>query len=269
MRDKFKDKNYFERFIKYSTKSRKESLKQIQNGIIPKERIFIVKGSLADATVNLLISKYSSGYKLESLIDDYSKASQLIYDSWQGTGSWKIKKDDHIFNQYGFGAYQKMLEMLSIGYLLDIPNDKFQLLVNVIDRDEVKDKLFEFIISAKSTDRQPIESESYQRYFGIPEAYSRLRNIIDLPNEEEAAEQMDMYLKKDWYNIQKETGVKDLHNSRYDIYYGYWSFEAAAVVKILGLDDSTFINNQYYPKDLVHQSLETPKKKGFLDRLGL
>jgi hypothetical protein len=34
-------------------------------------------------------------------------------------------------------------------------------------------------------------------------------------------------------------------------YSGYWCFEAAAVVKLLGIDDSSFRDNEYYPADLL------------------
>jgi hypothetical protein len=34
-------------------------------------------------------------------------------------------------------------------------------------------------------------------------------------------------------------------------YGGYWSFEAAAVVKILNVDDSSFRDDPFYPRDLV------------------
>ncbi|MDD7379168.1 MAG: DUF1911 domain-containing protein [Lachnospiraceae bacterium] len=35
-------------------------------------------------------------------------------------------------------------------------------------------------------------------------------------------------------------------------YYGYWSFEAGAIAKILNLDDSSLKDVPYYPYDLVH-----------------
>jgi hypothetical protein len=35
-------------------------------------------------------------------------------------------------------------------------------------------------------------------------------------------------------------------------YSGYWAWEVAAVVKILGLDDLIFKDNPYYPYDMVH-----------------
>jgi hypothetical protein len=33
--------------------------------------------------------------------------------------------------------------------------------------------------------------------------------------------------------------------------FGYWSFETAAIVKIMGLDDSSFRGCKYYPKIFV------------------
>jgi len=38
-------------------------------------------------------------------------------------------------------------------------------------------------------------------------------------------------------------------------YHGYWSFEAAAVVKLLGIDESSFKDAPYYPAGLVQRPL--------------
>jgi len=35
-------------------------------------------------------------------------------------------------------------------------------------------------------------------------------------------------------------------------YYGFWSFDTAALAKILGLDDSALKDNNHYPYDLAH-----------------
>ena len=59
------------------------------------------------------------------------------------------------------------------------------------------------------------------------------------------------YLKK-WYNKHNECGWHDSHKSKQNLYYGYWSFEAGATAKILGIDDSDIRNCKYYPYDLVH-----------------
>ena len=44
----------------------------------------------------------------------------------------------------------------------------------------------------------------------------------------------------------------DSHKSSENVYYGYWSFEAGAIAKILNLDDSSLKDVPYYPYDLVH-----------------
>lgn len=71
-----------------------------------------------------------------------------------------------------------------------------------------------------------------------------------------------MFLEEDWYREHRQFGWYNSHTNKHNTYSGYWSFETAAVVKIMELDDSNFIDNQYYPKDLVHQTALTSKKKG-------
>ncbi|MBK8927229.1 MAG: DUF1911 domain-containing protein [Crocinitomicaceae bacterium] len=59
------------------------------------------------------------------------------------------------------------------------------------------------------------------------------------------------FITKDWYKNHKDAGWYDSHKSKHNTYFGYWSFETAAIVVIKGLDDSSFRDCQYYPKDLV------------------
>ena len=46
-----------------------------------------------------------------------------------------------------------------------------------------------------------------------------------------------------WYECHKHQGK---------LYFGYWSFESGANIKILGLDDSILKGISYYPYDMVH-----------------
>lgn len=48
-----------------------------------------------------------------------------------------------------------------------------------------------------------------------------------------------------WYNT-------DRPDSGEGAYYGYWCFEAALIVRLLDIDDSSFRDNVYYPVDVVH-----------------
>ena len=60
------------------------------------------------------------------------------------------------------------------------------------------------------------------------------------------------YLKRKWYSSHSDYYWYNSHESKANTYFGYWCFEAGAIVKIMGLDDSALKDNQYYPYDLVH-----------------
>lgn len=62
---------------------------------------------------------------------------------------------------------------------------------------------------------------------------------------------MKLFLEKDWKNAFHDTPVFQAHKSPHAIYVGYWCFVTAAIVKLKELDDSSFKNIPYYPKDLV------------------
>ena len=53
---------------------------------------------------------------------------------------------------------------------------------------------------------------------------------------------------KGWYERNKESAWYETLNSANDIYYGYWSFESAAVAVIYGLNQEYLAQNAYFPK---------------------
>lgn len=72
-----------------------------------------------------------------------------------------------------------------------------------------------------------------------------------------------------WYEASRREPYHDQH-SQTDIndgftYYGYWSWEAAAVTWLLGIDDTLYREHEFYPKDLVDfartQSNVVPNKE--------
>jgi hypothetical protein len=70
-----------------------------------------------------------------------------------------------------------------------------------------------------------------------------LMNGVFESDDKEAA--LNKYLDK-WYDNNKDSAWYNDHLSTNDVYTGYWSFEAAAVAKILKLDVSK-INKNYFP----------------------
>jgi hypothetical protein len=251
MRDKFKKQQYWEENISSIQKLRNQTIYELKNGLITNDRINVMKQYLVDTYLRSISSKYSAGYLVIEMKGDLINAINLTEDSWVDN-AWKIYYKNNYLDQYGLGAYDEMLWMLSLGYLLDIPDSEFQKLIDVIDRDQVKDFLFEFIIRAKIKDREPIEEESYQRFFGIQKTFNSLRKAIIETDKIKVNALVKQYVRQEWYRNHKSEGWYNSHNNPHDTYFGYWSFETAAVVKIMGLDDSSFRDCQYYPKDLVH-----------------
>ncbi len=53
-----------------------------------------------------------------------------------------------------------------------------------------------------------------------------------------------------WYEQHSDAYWYNAHESKNNTYCGYWCFEIAALVQILGLDDTSLRDNQYYPQDI-------------------
>lgn len=80
----------------------------------------------------------------------------------------------------------------------------------------------------------------------FPTEFSLLQKAVRNHHRREALQE---YLSR-WYR--EDCGCYEAHKSSQKIYYGYWSFEAGAVAKILQIDDTGMEQMPYYPYDLVH-----------------
>ncbi len=147
-------------------------------------------------------------------------------------------------DQYMLEPYEYFLKVLSLAYLLEIADEHFKKLVAILDRDNIADKLYECIIQARIPDRK--QSKKVDVFI----IYKKLCEACDETDKTKAESLIKTFLEKIFYH--KHMVLYNSHKtSRVDIYRGYWSFEAAAVVKIYSLDDSSFKDHPYYPSDLV------------------
>jgi len=256
MRDKIKDISYFNERVDALGNSIDRRINKLENNLIKEERISIVKLSMSTTYRNLIIAKYSRGDNMKSndIIDLYTQSVSLMYENWtEGSGKFVYSKGNTttILEQYTFSNYLGILEVISLGILLGISDTIFNKLIIYVERDRVKDFLLDFLFCYKDKGKTPIIEESYQVFFHINERYGRLKNIIQEPNSKIAEKELKYFLEKEWYASFKGTPIYGLHKNVHDLYVGYWCFVAAAIVKIKGLDDSTFRDNKYYPKDLI------------------
>lgn len=176
----------------------------------------------------ILISKYSAGYPVLELIPDYLQGVRFMKKGWNADA-----------------GYVTMLWYLSIGVMLECHKELQQLSI-LLRELSVKDKLFSFLVN----NTQDYASEKL--LWTTP--YAGLIEVIEFAktNKEKAVERLQKYLKKEWYKGHSDCGWYNDHKSKWGVHFGYWSFESGALVKKLGLDDSSLQGLPYYPYDMVH-----------------
>lgn len=253
MRDKIKSLNYFNDFIEDLYRSQEKRYNKLKNNEIKSNRLPPVKRDMYKNYLKIIFAKYSRGDDMfsDKVKNDFHTALILLDESWSKNHTSVVSSQERkgeFLKQYSQPIFNYFLDFLSLGVLLNID---FHLLVNFIDRDEVKDFLFEFLIFYRSKERRTIKEESYSEYFGINEKYGKLKEVLKANSKDEAQEKIKSFLEEDWYNSFKGSFVYGLHTSGQNTYCGYWCFASAAIVKIMDLDDSSFRDNEYYPKDLV------------------
>ncbi len=207
--------------------------------------------------LNNIIASYSKGDDKEELKKQFSETILVMEKVWDKRATKVFHgRQQEEYDQYRLEPHINMLQMLSLAVLLDVPEDKFNILVTLIDRDNIKDFLVEFIISSRIKNRKPILEESYNRYLIIPQLYKKLVDVVNTESKSEAESKIKDFLKKYWIKIPKKNALnlnlKDIPN--YEVnsgFVGLWAFEVAAIVKIKQLNDSSFKDNVFYPDSLL------------------
>lgn len=177
---------------------------------------------------------YSMGKPIEESYDLFMKAAELYEQSWDPAA-----------------AYADILQMVSLGYLLQVPDKEYEYTVQYViktDQGSIEsrwkpDGLLWFIINARKPGGPQPRSVVW------PKLYQELFEITQMPKS--AAETaMKLHLDK-WYSLHSQDPWYDNHKKKL-CYIGYWAWEAGAVTKIMQLDDSSFRDHPHYPYDLVH-----------------
>jgi hypothetical protein len=254
MRDKNKNKQYFIDYINKINGMRENVVEWIKIGKIPQERVPIMLNETFRMYIKLMWAKYSMGEPIELLVEDYLQALNHMYQSWLKL-PLKAYKNNVYYNHYFGGTYDQMLEMLSFGILLNQPKETFLKLADIIDKDEVKDLLYEFILKIKIPERDELTTESYSEIQNMPTEFKNLRLAIKENNKVKAASLVDTFFTKDWVNRAKKEGGKNAfndYNNPNNTYTGYWNFYVPAICLLLDIDVSNFENNLYFPRDIYY-----------------
>lgn len=217
MKDINKDKEYFLSYLDYQyerIRKKTEKLRNCENNEI-RQRILV---SLTGYEIDLLKAEYSIGASKEDIKVLFYRAIDLI------KGYHKISRGD-------------LLSLLSLSILLDVKYEIHELIENnkeMIKQNRLLNCLATYLESGNIEWNTILELEEENIALNyVFEQDDKIKLLKEYHN--------------NWYNNHKNYAWYDSHLSDMDTYCGYWSFESAAVAKMLNLEESDLKGMKYYP----------------------
>lgn len=233
VRDNIKDELYFNEFICKT----ENSINKFE-GLISK---VIKEKGIEDVGVK-------NGYNI--LVSSYFIDINLLYSVGADIAKMKEKflKLITYYNkmwtpEYG---YIELIRVLSLSCLFEVDYKDMAELEEKIISEKFDDYLVNILL--RHIDNSWKLNSNDFIFTGI---YDELKTIIENQGSDFSRE-LKRYLETCWYSNHKDAPWYESHKSKQNIYYGYWSFEAGAIAKILNIDDSSLKDTPYYPYDLVH-----------------
>ncbi|HBJ1646465.1 DUF1911 domain-containing protein [Clostridium botulinum] len=242
LRDNLKSLEYFKNQIlnkeKYVQEDRIEIMElkeDIKNGInrFPKDNQSIICSTYQTSAMyemEKILAMYSAGMPVEPL----NKEFEYTIVCMENYGEHRI-------------GYLYLLWMISLGILLETDKKNIERLSKLVEKENIKDLVIDYLLYVSDIGWNKITSIYYKE-----NPYSKIREIIELAEKDksEASKRMQKYMEKEWFKGHYDYEWKNAHKE--PGYVGFWSFETAALAKILELDDTELLENNHYPYDLTH-----------------
>jgi Domain of unknown function (DUF1911)/Domain of unknown function (DUF1910) len=204
----------------------------------------------ASEAVDHLTTCYSAGHALPELREFYPAAleyweSYAKYDEAYDTTAEEESQRGHPHFALPGDAYEQVNRMVCFSILLGWGNLMPRLLKVIDYNNHQPDGMLERIFAFYVDDRgpQPDECTRHLPYFKTLKIFAAPKN--------KRPELMAEYLE-DWYEASRRESYHDSHDRSDAIFFkGYWSWEAAAITYLLDINDSSYRDAEFYPKDLV------------------
>ena len=186
------------------------------------------KRTIKVLTEKVLVATYTAGYPIEDFKKEYINFVNSLLPVWQSNS-----------------GYLQMVRALSIGILLEIDEEIFDQLVDLVKKDDTEDYLIDYLIQSRHPEW------TIRINYNFPKPYGYTQKIIEEENSEQALKLLKEYLVKKWYQGSRDAAWYDLHKKNVKNHVGYWSFESGALCKLKGLDYKQLEGLPYFPYDLV------------------
>ncbi|MEY9973242.1 hypothetical protein ABH966_003626 [Lysinibacillus sp. RC46] len=175
-------------------------------------------------------AKYSLGEKINAMVEDFENAITYL----ENKGEREV-------------GYINLLWMISLGILLETDKKNIVRLAKQVEKENINDSVIDYLLCASDIGYTKITNVYFKE-----NPYAKTSEIIELAqtDKKEASKRLQKYMEKEWFKGHYDYEWKNAHKE--PGYVGFWSFETAALAKILKLDDISLINNNHYPYELAH-----------------
>jgi len=243
------DQDYYSKCILRNINIIKENEENLKNAT---EENYIISTRFTFFSLRLfsLIASFSKGDNSEILQKQFSETVRIMEKVWdKKLVKMHLSRKQRPISIYYLDKNIYMRWMLALSVLLDVPEEEFTILYDLVNRDRIKDALYDYLISYRVPERELSEKVHPQSPF------NNIRAIIVEEDKAQCEAMIKHYLEKEWLKTYKNTGWAQAHLYAEEEYsfFGMWAFEVAAIVKIKGLDDHSFRDHVNYPDRLLHK----------------
>ncbi|MEO1050809.1 MAG: PoNe immunity protein domain-containing protein [Bacteroidota bacterium] len=239
-REVFKDQTWFDQHVQDAVDTIPRFIHSADNDLMEVEERTSLRYTIFNSQLELMVMQYSRG-------EDVASLKKTYLDTIKALQEYNAQPNAETYDFQIFDDYQVALWLVSLGHLLDVDTRTWEVLINEIGNEEV-DFIYEYLIADQ------VPSRTIPTKIIYAEKYEFLMRAIRAESEPKKIEYINKFLDT-YYHSMSNAFWYDRHLSDDLGFFGYWCFELAALVKTDAIDDSSFANNMFYPRDLLGKKL--------------
>lgn len=225
-RDKYKDEKYFKEARDFTIESFRE-MEELKPEI-SEERMTHFYSPQSLYSKELVSMSYSLGLSSDEIFK-WFKISLAYFEKF--------------YTQKG--NIYSIIDYFSLGILFEDRKEEF-----IEDIEKIFNRYNQLIEEEKQLREDYIE---YLACYLLRGEKINFRSHLEYLNMMEDDADSIIEAQKFWYYAHSEAAWYDTHKTK-DAYYGYWSFDTAALCKIRGIDDPRLKDLDFFPYDLLVQA---------------
>jgi len=202
------------------------------------QRWDLVYDFLFDTQFNYAVYKYSAGDPISEIVTLIEEATENFITYRNHPTAKNTSMQD------SFLVYEECISLLSVNILIKAKTEVMGRLAQAFDllgKDALIDKMLSHSLPDRKISTKLACPKPYEQLFAVFDAQDDARPKI-----------LEDYLK-DWYKGMRKASWYGTDKNKQNpcAFYGYWSFESAAVTCLLKIDDSSYRDKLFYPKDFT------------------